>query len=185
MGIRMVSVSFVVEEVAEEGIRADGGTDLAADKEVDLVICSTRVDRHRAPVAPSLLASKTTYVEWPLEASLSLASSVSSLAAQHNATTIVGLQASFSPVIRKMKALIDDGRLGRVVSSTWQGALDNAGGVEGKNVRYFTQRAVGGNVITIGVGHTLEFLTHGISQLYSGKGSGLTSASAGGVQKLR
>lgn len=110
---------------------------------------------------PSLIAGKSVYIEWPLEASLTLAREAATLAAKHNATTLVGLQASFSPLIRKIKELIDAGKLGRVVSSTWQAALGNAGGVEGKNVRYFVDRSVGGNVISIGVGHSLEFLNHG------------------------
>ena len=39
---------------------------LAADKEVDLVVNTTRVDRHYETVLDSVKAGKDVYVEWPL-----------------------------------------------------------------------------------------------------------------------
>ena len=44
--------------------------DLAADPDVDLVVVSTRVDRHGEVALPSLRAGKAVYCEWPLEANL-------------------------------------------------------------------------------------------------------------------
>ena len=100
-------------------------------------------------------------MEWPLERNLSIAREMAALAREHNAPTIVGLQGRFSSEIRKMKEIIDSGRIGNVISSSWLAHFGNAGGVESKNVRYFLNREVGGNVFTIGVGHSLEFLNYG------------------------
>jgi hypothetical protein len=137
--------------------------DLAADGDVDLVVCSVRVDRHFQTVRPSIIAGKAVFVEWPLERNLEVAREMAELAAKHNAPTIVGIQGSFSPEIRKLKAVIETGRIGKVVSSSWKAAFGNGGATERKNVRYFVDREVGGNVVTIGVGHSLEFLTYGNS----------------------
>ncbi|KAH6843443.1 hypothetical protein B0I37DRAFT_393645 [Chaetomium sp. MPI-CAGE-AT-0009] len=40
--------------------------ELAADGEVDLVVCNTRVDKHYETVMPSVRAGKDVFVEWPL-----------------------------------------------------------------------------------------------------------------------
>ncbi|KAI9928365.1 hypothetical protein MW887_002403 [Aspergillus wentii] len=39
---------------------------LAADPDIDLVICATRVDKHYETILPSLRAGKSVYIEWPL-----------------------------------------------------------------------------------------------------------------------
>lgn len=135
--------------------------DLAADKDIDLVVCSVRVDRHFQTVRPSIVAGKTVYVEWPLEKNLELAKEMTSLAASHNAKTIVGLQGSFSPEVQKMKKTIESGAIGRLLSSTMVAALSNGGAKHSKNVRYFLQREVGGNVVNIHGPHALEFITTG------------------------
>lgn len=138
-----------------------------------MVVSSVRVDRHLLTVRPSLIAGKAVYVEWPLERSLAGAKEAASLAAEHNAKTLVGLQGSFSPLIRKVKDIVESGTIGRVVSSSWQAALGNGGGVEGSRVRYFVDREVGGNVISIAVGHSLEFLNYGQSKVFTSSPSQL------------
>ncbi|KAE8381573.1 hypothetical protein BDV26DRAFT_289421 [Aspergillus bertholletiae] len=132
--------------------------DLANDPDVDLVVCSVRVDRHFLTVRPSLIAGKTVFVEWPLDRNLEVAREMATLAAKHNARTIVGIQGAFSPVIRKMRSVIESGQIGRVLASTAIGSFGNSIDAESKNVRYFLDREVGGNPMTIHVGHTLEFI---------------------------
>ena len=109
----------------------------------------------------SIIAGKAVFVEWPLERNLEVAREMASLAAKHNAPTIVGIQGSFSPEIRKMKEIIDIGRIGKVISSSWFTTFPNGGATLGKNFRYFVDREVGGNLFSIGVGHSLEFLHFG------------------------
>lgn len=110
---------------------------------------------------PSIIAGKAIFVEWPLERNLALAREMATLANQHDAPTIVGLQGRFSSDILKIKEIIDSGRIGKVISSSWIANFGNAGGVENKNVRYFVDREIGGNMITIAIGHSLEFLNYG------------------------
>jgi predicted dehydrogenase len=52
-----------------------------------------------------------------------VAKEMSALVALHNAKAIVGLQASFSPLIRKIKQIIDRGAIGRLLSSSVVGSL--------------------------------------------------------------
>ncbi|RHZ46496.1 uncharacterized protein CDV56_103032 [Aspergillus thermomutatus] len=133
--------------------------DLANDPDIDLVVCVVRVDRHFQTVRPSLEAGKTVFVEWPLDRNLDVAKEMAALAAAHNAKTIVGLQASYAPVIRKLRQLVDEGVIGRVMSSTLLGSCGNDVASESKNVRYFLDRTVGGSPMSIHVGHTLETVT--------------------------
>lgn len=134
---------------------------MANDPDVDLVVCSVRVDRHLLTVRPSLIAGKAVYVEWPLDRDLETAKEMAALAAKHNAKTIVGLQATFSPVIRKLRSLVQGGAIGRVLSSTLMGSFGNRLHTESKNVRYFLDRSVGGNIVSIHVGHGLESIISG------------------------
>ncbi|KAE9362953.1 oxidoreductase family protein-like protein [Stipitochalara longipes BDJ] len=136
--------------------------ELANDPEVDLVVCSVRVDRHFLTVKPSIIAGKAIFVEWPLDRSLSVAQEMLSLSKQHGAKTIVGIQGSFSLVIRKMKEIVEKGKeeggIGKVLSSTIVASIGNGDVSERKNVRYFLEREIGGNVVSIHFGHTLEFI---------------------------
>ncbi|KID98073.1 NAD(P)-binding domain protein, partial [Metarhizium majus ARSEF 297] len=65
--------------------------DLAADPAVDLVICSTRVDRHHETVLPSVRAGKDVYVEWPVAATDADIRSLADEARRSSSTALVGL----------------------------------------------------------------------------------------------
>lgn len=136
--------------------------DLANDPDIDLVVCSVRVDRHFQTVRPSLEAGKTVFVEWPLDRNLEVAKEMAALATAHDAKTIVGIQASYSPVVRKLRQLVHEGAIGRVLSSTLLVSGGNEVASESKNVRYFLDRTVGGNVMSIHVGHILESVISGM-----------------------
>jgi predicted dehydrogenase len=84
-----------------------------------------------------------------------------SLSKTNGSKTIVGLQGSFSPVIRKMKEIVGSGKIGKVLGSTIMASLGNGDTTERKNVRYFLEREVGGNIISIHLGHSLEFIASG------------------------
>ena len=76
------------------------------------------------------------------------------LAEENNARTIVGLQGELSPVILKVKSMIEqDNKIGKVLSSS----VVAAGGTRTRDgitegLKYFTRRVVGGNIVTIGFG---------------------------------
>lgn len=128
--------------------------DLAADQEVKLVVCTTRVDNHAATTRPSIAAGKDVIVEWPLAENAGVARELAGLAEGNGVRAAVALQGRVAPLYLKVAEIISSGRLGKVISSE----VRAAGGsirrdVLPEKLKYFLQRDVGGNMVTIGIGH--------------------------------
>ncbi|RGP80264.1 hypothetical protein FLONG3_1565 [Fusarium longipes] len=131
--------------------------ELAADKDVDLVVVATRVDVHHSNALPNVKAGKTVFVEWPLAQDVKHAKELVDAANDNNAKTLVGLQGRLSPPVVKIRELLNEGRIGKVLSSE----LHGTGGTNDREIlpstlQYFTQREVGGNVFTIGLAHIFD-----------------------------
>jgi predicted dehydrogenase len=60
-----------------------------------------------------------------------------------------------------MKEMVGSGKIGKVLGSTIMASLGNGDTTERKNVRYFLKREVGVNVVSIHLGHSLEFIASG------------------------
>ena len=104
-------------------------TELAADPNIDLVVCSVRVDRHLPTIGPSLKAGKDVYVEWPLGKSAKEAKELLRLKEEGGVKqAVVGLQARQAPEVKKLRELVDSGRIGKVLSSNWSSAAGQMGG---------------------------------------------------------
>jgi predicted dehydrogenase len=127
--------------------------DLANDPDIDLVVANVRVDKHAEVLLPSLKKGKDVFCEWPLDKNAKVAAEMLEAARVGGGKAFLGLQARQSPIVKKVKELIDSGRIGNVLSSTFFGAATNGGGEEGKTVSYFTDRHVGGNMFSITFGH--------------------------------
>lgn len=139
-------------------VRAYGSPrDLAADPAVDMVVVATRVDVHYDTVLPSLEAGKMAFVEWPLAEN---AVRAAELAKTAKGRTMVGLQGRVSPSIKRLKALLDSGVVGEVLSSharIFTPGSDRDGISDGMG--YFLDEKIGGNLATIAFGHS-GFLFH-------------------------
>lgn len=70
--------------------------DLAADPDVDLVICATRVDKHYETSLPSVRAGKDVFIEWPVAENGEKASELARVAKEAGGRGICGLQVSVS-----------------------------------------------------------------------------------------
>lgn len=128
---------------------------LAADPDVDLVLCCTRVDTHYALTQPSIEAGKAVYVEWPLTHDVTSSRALAALVKQKGVRSAVGLQGQLAPVVQKVRELVREGSLGKVLSSevrAFGGTLDRVTIKEG--LRYFADSKVGGNVYMIGFAHS-------------------------------
>lgn len=89
------------------------------------------MDRHLPALVPSLKAGKSIYVEWPLGKDLAEAKELCALSKQYGVkTAVVGVQARFAPHIRKLKELVQSGRVGKVLSSTVVAQASNLGRTE-------------------------------------------------------
>ena len=119
------------------------------------MVCSTRVDLHYPTIKPSLEKGKDVYVEWPLGANVQEAQELNALAKEKGARTVVGLQGRVSPIVLQIKSLIEEGVVGPVLSSS----VDARGGTKERDtisegLKYFMDRKVGGNMVTIGFAHS-------------------------------
>jgi len=128
---------------------------LTIPTQIDLVVCSTRVDTHYKTIKPSIEAGKDVLVEWPLASSVQEAEELVSLAKDKGVKTMVGLQGRVSPVYLKAKDLIQSGKIGKVLSSsmTLSGGT-NSRDSTGEGLAYFFDKSVGGNIISIFLGHS-------------------------------
>lgn len=145
----------------------DDPAKLAADADVDLVVCSVRVDKHYTLIKSALEAGKNVYCEWPLGANVQEAEELAAIARKTGVKTMVGLQARQSPLIGKMKDILASGKIGRVLSSTVVTAASNGGPTESEAIEYFKDRKVGGNVMTIHFGHTIDWVVSVLGELES------------------
>ena len=123
--------------------------DLAADPNVELVVCSVRVDKHYDALLPALKAGKDAFCEWPLAKDAAQAEELVKVAKEKGVKTVVGLQAGVSPTLLKLKQIVDSGRIGKVLSSTFHGTTTGAGATEWEGLSYMNDRSTGGNLLTI------------------------------------
>lgn len=133
--------------------------DLAADKDIDLVACTTRVDVHYETIKPSVEAGKNVFVEWPLAENATRARELAEAAKKSGSKTIVGLQGRVAPPILKLKQLVRDGTIGKVVSSDFTAFTPGGGGDSmSEGLAYFLDKKVGGNPVTIAFAHTIDYV---------------------------
>jgi predicted dehydrogenase len=137
--------------------KAYGSPDaLAADLDIDLVICNTRVDKHFETILPSVKAGKDVFVEWPIASTLKEMEELVQTAQKSGSRIGVGLQRRWAPAVVKIRELLDGGKgkLGKVLSvhvNAFGGTMDRE--ILPPGLKYFAHREIGGNPITIGVGH--------------------------------
>ncbi|CAG5150239.1 uncharacterized protein ALTATR162_LOCUS2599 [Alternaria atra] len=139
--------------------------DLAKDPNVDLVVCSVRVDRHHQLMMPVIEAGKDVYVEWPLASNLTQATEMYHAAQKSGSKTIVGLQARSSPFVQKIKELVENKTVGDLLSSTLEFTVGWAGDAEPPAADYFAKKESGGNFLTIPFGHTADPVFHALGGL--------------------
>jgi predicted dehydrogenase len=128
---------------------------LADDPDIDMVICATRVDVHHQTILPSIKAGKSVYVEWPLAQDLKHANELADAAKASGSKTIIGLQSPVSPVARSIREILAQGQIGKILSSEVRasgGTGDREFGTPG--LKFFADKSIGGNVYTIGFGHS-------------------------------
>jgi predicted dehydrogenase len=128
--------------------------DLANDADIDLVICVTRVDKHYETILPSIRAGKDVFVEWPIASNSADINTLVEEARKSGSRVAVGLQRRWAPPVVRLRELLKEGKLGKVLSSEvriYGGTNDREILPEG--LKYFAQRNIGGNPIVINYGH--------------------------------
>ena len=129
--------------------------DMAADPNVDLVVCSVHVSKHYETVKASLEAGKNVFVEWPLAATTEQAEEMVRTATEKKVQLgVVGLQGRFSSSVGTIKKLVDGGRIGKVLSSSFIGASYNFGPTDSKRMTEYLRQDHGGSMVTIHFAHS-------------------------------
>ncbi|KAL4949668.1 hypothetical protein BDW69DRAFT_202691 [Aspergillus filifer] len=143
--------------------------DLADDSEIDFVICVTRVDKHFNTIRPSLRKGKSVFVEWPIASNIHDIEEIASIVKANNSrgkgktdgkqVVAVGLQGRFAPPVLRVKEVLHSGIIGRLLSSE----VRMSGGTIDREflppaLKYFAEKSVGGNVVTIGFAHVIDFV---------------------------
>jgi len=138
----------------------DSHTDLVTHPDVDLVVVSVKVPFHYTLVMAALEAGKAVFCEWPLGNGLQEAMEMAALAQRKKICTAVGLQARFAPVINRVRDLVAQGYVGKVLSTSVVGSgLAYGEFVERPNA-YLIDKANGANLLTIASGHFLDAMCY-------------------------
>jgi predicted dehydrogenase len=133
---------------------------LSQHPEVDMVVVSINVKEHYNAVKAVVSAGKPVYCEWPLGSNTAQAIEMQQWAESNNVRNTVGLQARQAPEINYIKDLIADGFIGKVLSANMKVYTDMMGGVGFKVGAYLFDKNIGGTLLSILGGHSLDALTY-------------------------
>ena len=161
-GLELVAVATNGRESADASARAFGvkgyasGLELLRDPEVDLVSVCTRVPDHRDLVLAALGAGKHVYCEWPLGRSVAEAEEMADAARAAGVRAAIGLQLRGSPAVRHARALVDAGRIGRLLGASAQSTTAGFGPDVPAAFLYLEDPVNFANLVTIQGAHTLD-----------------------------
>ncbi|MGE3620012.1 MAG: Gfo/Idh/MocA family protein [Acidimicrobiia bacterium] len=137
--------------------------ELAARDEIDLVVVSVKVPRHRELVLPALAAGKPVLCEWPLGNGLAEAVELADAAA--GVGGFVGLQGRALPVVRHVRDLVAGGYVGEVLSTSLLATSSVWGTPVPPKRAYLLDRANGASMLTIPFGHLLDSIASALGPL--------------------
>src|SRR5258708_33698882 len=125
--------------------------------DVDLVVVAVRVPGHHDLVMRALQAGQAVFCEWPLGANVAEAEQMANLAAERSLRTAVGLQARSDPTLMYARELIQQGRIGEVLSANLK-YVSQAVTQRGNGRIWQGDRRNGANTLTIAGGHAIDAL---------------------------
>ena len=162
--LELAAVCTAHEDTAKESAQKFGAKlafhdhrEMLDKADIDIVGVSVRVPEHYRLTMDALEAGKHVYTEWPLGADLEEAEQMAALADAKGVHTMVGLQARCSPVFLRLRELIEEGYVGRVLSCRM---TQFGSGVLARASDRTWQRDVtlGANTLTIAFGHVVDSL---------------------------
>jgi predicted dehydrogenase len=171
---QVVAVSNSSKESASASIKANNlgddvkaygsAQEIANDPNVDLVVVSVRIAHHYDLAKPALEAGKEVFVEWPLGATTAQAVELAELAKSKGVKTMVGLQARASPLVIKLKEIIESGKIGNVLSSTVNANFMQTYGKWPGGAEYYLDKDSGANQFVVFFGHCKPLFSVHISK---------------------
>jgi len=134
----------------------DSVGELVASPEIDLVTVTVKVPHHLELVTAALEAGKHVYCEWPLGNGLDEARKLADLAANKKVVAVAGTQARAALEIQHLRKLVEDGYVGRVLSTSIIASGGNWSDQTPAELAYLFDSKNGANMQTIPMAHTLE-----------------------------
>jgi predicted dehydrogenase len=144
----------------------DNHLEMVADPNVDIVVITVKVPYHLELVTAAIAAGKHIYCEWPLGNGLAEAEHMASLARSADIRCMVGLQARFSPQIMHVRQLIEQGYVGRVLSTTLIGSGMAWGSTVDEANAYIMDQKNGATMLTIPMAHALDAVTFCLGEIF-------------------
>lgn len=132
---------------------------LIQSPKIDLVVVTVKVPYHFNLVKAALEAGKHVYCEHPLGNGLEESKELARIAKEKGVVAVVGTQMVVAPEITYLQKLIQDGYVGKVLSTTLIGSGGNWSNETIKEYYYLFDKANGATMLTIPLGHTLAGLT--------------------------
>ncbi|MET4898515.1 Gfo/Idh/MocA family oxidoreductase [Sphingomonadaceae bacterium jetA1] len=156
------AVSTTRQETADLAARAFGvpahatPDALVARDDVDLVVVTVKVPHHAELVTKALAAGKNVFCEWPLGNGVDESIALAERADAAGVRAFIGLQASSGPEFDHVRALVADGFVGEVLSSSIVASGANWGPAVMPFDAYVLDGASGAGMLEIPLGHTLD-----------------------------
>ncbi|KIK54822.1 hypothetical protein GYMLUDRAFT_176574 [Collybiopsis luxurians FD-317 M1] len=133
---------------------------IAADKDVDMVIVSVKVLHHKEVATKVIDAGKDFFIEWPAGRKLAETKEIYEAAKKVGVKTVVGFQMRFANFALEAKSVIDSGKLGKIVSSTFMVSSKFWGHTTPDFAKYVLEPSNGATLLDILGGHALDLFTH-------------------------
>jgi predicted dehydrogenase len=124
--------------------------------DVDLVVVTVKVPRHRELVEAAANAGKAVLCEWPLAVSVDDAVQIRDLARAKRVHAAIGLQTRAAPVFSFVRDLIKDGYIGRLTSSTLTGSGILWGDTLPQAYEYTLDPSNGASMINVPFAHSID-----------------------------
>lgn len=136
--------------------------ELIQSPDVDLVVITVKVPYHFDLVKAALEAGKHVYCEHPLGNGLEETRKLAEIAATKNVVAVVGTQMLVAPEFIYLEKLLNEGYVGKVLSTTLIGSGGSWAGETVAADYYLSDKKNGATLLTIPLGHTLAGLTRAL-----------------------
>jgi predicted dehydrogenase len=171
---KLMGVCTAHKETAEEARELHGFSfattepdEIINNQEIDIVhICTPNVF-HKDQVIKALKAGKHVYCDKPLTTSWSDAKEILSVLDTVDATTQMTFQNRFLPAVMRAKSLIEEGRLGRILS--FRASYLHSGSVDpNRPIGWKQDKELGGGGVLFDLGsHVLDIIYHLVGEYQS------------------
>jgi predicted dehydrogenase len=150
-----------VQKYADEfgiGMAFGSAGELIAHPDIDLVVILAPTPEHGRLSSAVIAAGKDVYSEWPLSTSTAQSEEILAQAKAQGVKHIIGLQRRFSPAVRYLKDLVQDGYVGTLRAVRMSVGVDAFGPVMPDAVKWAAVDANFTHLLSIYGGHFHDVL---------------------------